>query len=123
MRVRGTMYYVIEVMNMADDTQMMKGILEGCILALLKKEAAHGYRVVERLSAWGFDTTEATVYPILNRLEKKGDLAFTKEPSSIGPPRKVYALTSRGERSLREFEANWTATSRIVGRLLKEESI
>ena len=117
------MQYVIEVVNMADDTQMMKGILEGCILALLKREPGHGYRIVERLNASGFDTAEATVYPILNRLEKKGDLFFDKEPSSLGPPRKVYALTRTGERALREFEASWAATSRIVGQLLKEESL
>ena len=52
---------------MADDTQLMKGILEGCFLALLRLEPSHGYRVVERLNAFGFDTVEATVYPILNR--------------------------------------------------------
>ena len=109
--------------RMADDTQLIKGILEGCILALLKKEPGHGYRIVERLSALGFDTAEATVYPILNRLEKKGDLAFEKEPSSIGPPRKVYAVTRAGAQSLSAFEAIWDATSRIVDRLLKEESI
>ena len=108
---------------MADDTQLMKGILEGCILSLLKQEPSHGYRVVERLNAFGFDTAEATVYPILNRLEKKGDLTFQKEASSLGPPRKVYAVTRQGEQSLSAFEANWAATSRIVGHVLKEESV
>ena len=106
---------------MADDTQMMKGILEGCILALLKKEPGHGYRVVERLSAFGFDAAEATVYPILSRLEKRGDLAYRKEPSSLGPPRKVYSLTDFGERSLAAFEASWAETSRIVGHVLEEK--
>lgn len=108
---------------MADDTQLMKGILEGCILALLKKEAAHGYRIVERLNGFGFDTAEATVYPILNRLEKKGDLAYTREPSSLGPPRKVFTLTRAGEQSLCVFAAVWDTTSHIVDHLLKEESI
>jgi len=107
---------------MADDTQLMKGILEGCVLALLKRESSHGYRVVERLIALGLNTSEATVYPILNRLEKKGDLSFEKEASNLGPPRKVYALTQQGEQALFAFEVVWAATSRIVDHVLKEES-
>ncbi len=105
---------------MADDTQMMKGILEGCILALLKNEPLYGYLIVERLQGFGFEAAEATVYPILTRLEKKGDLRFEKRPSNLGPPRKYYALTEKGERALTGFKENWEGTSRIVGEILKE---
>lgn len=107
---------------MAADTQMMKGILEGCILSIIKREQSYGYRVVEELKTFGFeDVVEATVYPILTRLEKKGDLVFSKKPSKLGPPRKYYALTDKGESTLDEFIRSWERTSVIVGKVLKEE--
>ena len=107
---------------MATDTQLLKGILEGCILALLKREPSYGYRVVERLRAFGFgDVAEATVYPILNRLEKKGELTFEKRPSALGPPRKYYGLTGAGEDALNRFAASWQTTSGIVERVLEED--
>lgn len=107
---------------MAADTQMMKGILEGCILSIIKKEQSYGYRVVEELRTIGFEeVAEATVYPILKRLEKKGDLRFTKKPSKLGPPRKYYALTDQGESTLDEFIRSWERTSVIVEKVLKEE--
>ena len=105
---------------MADDTQMMKGILEGCVLALLKNEPLYGYLIVERLQGFGFDAAEATVYPILTRLEKKGDLRFEKRPSNLGPPRKYYILTNRGFEALKSFRKSWAATSRIVDDMLEE---
>ena len=98
----------------------MKGILEGCILALLKKEALYGYLIVERLKGFGLEAAEATVYPILTRLEKKGDLKSEKRPSSLGPPRKYYMLTDKGEKAFEGFRRSWDSTSRIVGDILKE---
>ena len=107
---------------MASETQLMKGILEGCILSLLGDEPGHGYRVVERLRGIGFDdVAEATVYPILKRLEKKDELAFEKQPSDVGPPRKVYALTADGRAALAAFAQRWASTAAIVDRVLKEE--
>ena len=88
---------------MADDTQMMKGILEGCVLGLLKAEPLYGYLLVDRLKSYGFDAAEATVYPILTRLEKKGELKHEKRPSNLGPPRKYYALTDKGKSALSDF--------------------
>jgi PadR family transcriptional regulator PadR len=109
--------------DMADDTQMMKGILEGCVLTLLKAEPLYGYIVVERLKSYGFDAAEATVYPILIRLEKKGELKYEKRPSNLGPPRKYYELTDKGINALSGFLHSWRATSSLVNNLLKEESI
>ena len=107
---------------MASESQMMKGILEGCVLALLSHTSSYGYRVVERMRTFGFsDVAEATVYPILTRLEKKGQLSVEKRRSAIGPPRKYYALTTAGHAALAQFESNWHDTVRIVGRVLKEE--
>ncbi len=106
---------------MADDTQMMKGILEGCVLALLRTEPLYGYLVVERLRGYGFDAAEATIYPILTRLEKKGDLQYKKRPSNLGPPRKYYELTDKGQNALSIFLHNWKTTRNLVDSLLKGE--
>lgn len=107
---------------MPADTQMMKGILEGCILSIISIEPSYGYRVVEELKSFGFeDVAEATVYPILNRLNKKGDIRFDKKPSKLGPPRKYYSLTKDGLKSLEEFKNNWNKTRGIVEKVLKEE--
>ena len=106
---------------MASDTQMIKGILEGCVLAVLRKEASYGYRVVELLRELGFaDISEATVYPLLSRLEKKGDVSFEKKSSKLGPPRKYYSLTGQGQGALESFIQSWEKTSGIVGSVLGE---
>jgi len=103
---------------------MYKGILEGCILALLRKEMNYGYRVVERLRELGFDEIqEATVYPILNRLEKKGHLAYEKRPSMVGPPRKYYRITGNGECAYRAFIENWNIMQTLVQNVLKEKMV
>jgi len=104
----------------ARDTQLLKGLLEGCILALLKNEVTYGYRVVELLSSYGFrDPQESTVYPILNRLEKKGLLKSEKRPSELGPPRKYYMLTAGGERELAEFRSEWENLKQTADKLLE----
>jgi len=108
---------------MAEQSQLMKGILEGCILSVLARGESYGYRVVERMRAYGFDDiAEATVYPILTRLEKKGALQSERRLSTKGPPRKYYALTDAGRDALARFEESWSETAAIVGRVLKEKS-
>ncbi len=105
---------------MAKDTQLLKGLLEGCILALLNREVTYGYRVVELLSSYGFrDPQESTVYPILNRLEKKGLLKSEKRPSELGPPRKYYMLTANGKNELAEFRSEWENLKQTADKLLE----
>lgn len=106
---------------MAAESQLMKGILEGCVLALLAQQESYGYRVVERLRGFGFtDVAEATVYPILTRLEKKGQLSARRRASAIGPPRKYYALTAAGRDALAQFGQNFRQTAAVVVRVLEE---
>jgi len=105
---------------MASETQLMKGIFEGCILCLIAQEPGHGYRVVERMRALGFTgVAEATIYPILTRLEKRGDLKHSKQKSPSGPPRKVYALTAAGKTALSQFGESWRNVSAIVSDVLQ----
>lgn len=109
---------------MPEDAQLLKGILEGCALALLSRETTYGYRVVEMLRGSGFaGIQEATVYPMLNRLDKKGLLTHEKRPSGIGPPRKYYRLTAAGERALKDFMGSWFAIRENVDQILGEVTV
>lgn len=106
---------------MNDDTQLLKGILEGCILELLSKEPAYGYRIIEVLSDIGIDTNEATVYPILIRLQKQGALSIEKRPSPFGPDRKYYSLTTEGIAILERFRASWERIRLFVEQVQERE--
>jgi len=108
-------------MKMDNDTQILKGLLEGCLLKIVSREDTYGYGAVESLNFAGFDVNEATVYPILSRLQGKGMLAAQKRPSSLGPDRKYYMLTELGERYLREFEGAWEGVFKSVNSIMKEE--
>jgi len=103
---------------------LLKGILEGCTLALLDAQDTYGYSVVERLRESGFsDVREATVYPILKRLEQKGLLSYKHHPSQLGPPRKVYALTEAGRRELLSFTQSWQKIRSVVDSLIVRDQL
>lgn len=105
---------------MAKQTQMLKGVLEGCILEIVSQEETYGYAVCEQLIQAGFShINEGIVYPILIRLEKKGWLQAEKRPSPYGPKRKYYQLTEMGKQERMEFILRWTETSRRVNQILE----
>lgn len=109
---------------MPQESQLLKGILERCTLALLATEDTHGHAVVERLRESGFaDVREATVYPTLKRLELKRLLSFRRRPSDLGPPRKVYSLTEEGRRELLAFAESWGKISSAVDSLLARDEL
>lgn len=105
---------------MANDTQIVKGILEGCILKIISKEELYGYKTVERLNEIGFEVNEATVYPILTRLENKGHLKVEKRPSPLGPMRKYYFVTAEGQVDLLEFQKTWMRIMKMVNQVMEE---
>jgi PadR family transcriptional regulator len=85
-------------------TEMLKGTLEGIVLAILSKRPAHGYEITARLREMGFaDIAEGTVYALLVRIEQRGFVDVEKYPSEKGPPRKVYSLNGQGHDYLEEF--------------------
>lgn len=91
-------------------TQLLKGILEGCILQIIKNNKTYGYGILEILEKSGFsDITEGTIYPLLIRLEKQGILSAEMMDSPLGPKRKYYSLTQKGEMELAEFEKEWNS--------------
>ncbi|WP_084079003.1 PadR family transcriptional regulator [Demequina sp. NBRC 110057] len=102
-------------------TEMLKGTLEGIVLALLAVSPAYGYDITARLRDQGFtDIAEGTVYALLLRLEKKAFVAVDKVPSEKGPPRKVYAITPEGQQYLDEFWRTWSFLSDRLSQLHTE---
>jgi PadR family transcriptional regulator, regulatory protein PadR len=89
-------------------TEMLKGTLEGIVLALLATGPAYGYDITSRLRDRGFaDIAEGTVYALLVRIEQRGSVDVEKVPSEKGPPRKVYTLNTQGRDDLAEFWRTW----------------
>lgn len=89
-------------------TEMLKGTLEGIVLAILAEKPAYGYEITARLREEGFsDIVEGTVYALLVRIEQRGLADVTKVPSEKGPPRKVYSLNAKGSDYLDEFWQSW----------------
>jgi len=90
-------------------TEMLKGTLEGIVLAILSGRPAYGYEITARLREMGFsDVAEGTVYALLIRVEQKGLVDVEKYPSEKGPPRKVYSLNVQGQEYLEEFWRTWS---------------
>jgi PadR family transcriptional regulator PadR len=88
---------------------MLKGTLEGIVLAILSVRPAYGYEITARLREQGFsDIAEGTVYAVLVRIEQKGLVDVQKIPSEKGPPRKVYSLNAHGQEDLKEFWRTWS---------------
>jgi PadR family transcriptional regulator, regulatory protein PadR len=89
-------------------TEMLKGTLEGIVLAILSVRPAYGYEITARLREQGFsDIAEGTVYALLVRTEQRGLVGVEKIPSEKGPPRKVYSLNVQGQEYLEEFWRTW----------------
>lgn len=105
---------------MANNTQILKGLLEGCILNIVSKNETYGYEICEKLIGFGFqDISEGSVYPILIRLEKKKLLYSVMKESPLGPMRKYYYLTEDGEEELKEFALSWKEIKRNIDNVLE----
>jgi PadR family transcriptional regulator, regulatory protein PadR len=91
------------------ETEMLKGTLEGIVLALLSGRSAYGYEITAWLRDQGFsDIAEGTVYALLIRVEQRGLVDVEKVASEKGPPRKVYSLNERGRAQLEDFWRTWS---------------
>lgn len=103
-------------------TEMLKGILEGCVLEIISSKETYGYEITKRLNEIGFvDVVEGTVYTILLRLEKNELVDINKKPSKMGPARKFYALNKQGKEELKNFWKKWDFISDRVSELRRIE--
>ncbi|MCB0907237.1 MAG: PadR family transcriptional regulator [Nocardioidaceae bacterium] len=99
-------------------TEMLKGTLEGIVLAILALRPAYGYEITASLRDKGFtDIAEGTVYALLVRIEQRGLVDVEKVPSEKGPPRKVYSLNAAGHASLEEFWRTWSFLAERIDEL------
>ena len=102
-------------------TEMLKGVLEGCVLEIIGRGETYGYEIASTLRALGFaDVVEGTVYTILLRLEKNELVTIEKRSSTMGPPRKFYTLNDAGQAELAKFWAKWDFVSRKINELKGE---
>jgi PadR family transcriptional regulator PadR len=90
-------------------TELRRGVLEHCVLALMREKESYAYEIVRALSdAGGLVTSEGTIYPLLSRLRRDGLVETTWRESESGPPRRYYRLTSQGQGALDAFVGDWT---------------
>ncbi len=103
-------------------TEMLKGVLEGCVLEIISRNETYGYEITRQLNALGFtDVVEGTVYTILIRIEKNKLVEITKKPSDMGPPRKFFTLNDAGREELQRFWGKWEFVSSKMNQLKEEQ--
>jgi PadR family transcriptional regulator PadR len=111
-----------EAMNI-DNTasQMRKGVLEFCILSIIKEGEAYPSDIIEKMKAANLNILEGTLYPLLTRLKNAELLSYRWEESTSGPPRKYFTLTEKGAGFYKELEATWYELANAVRALTNTE--
>lgn len=103
-----------------EESQLLRGILEGCVLAVIAEGETYGYEILAKLEVCGFESLlEGTLYPVLTRLEKKGMIFCRKAKSPYGPVRKYYSITESGENALEGFKTNYKKITAAADAVLK----
>lgn len=97
--------------------QMRKGVLEYCILSILKNGEAYTSDILESLKDAKLLVVEGTIYPLLTRLKNSGLLSYRWEESTSGPPRKYYDLTETGNLFLTELSTTWSDLQMAVSKV------
>ncbi len=101
--------------------QMRKGVLEFCILSVLKEKDAYTSEILDTLKDAKLLVVEGTIYPLLTRLKNDGLLNYRWEESTSGPPRKYYGLTEIGHTFLKELDGTWTELSNAVNLITNQK--
>jgi PadR family transcriptional regulator len=101
--------------------QLRRGVLELCLLQVLRDEPSYGYEIVRRLESLGpLASTENTIYPLLRRLKADGLLETFVRDSPAGPPRQYYRVTADGRRRLAALSKEWIAMAAAVATCLHQ---
>lgn len=95
-------------------SQMRKGILEFCILSVIKQGEAYPSDIIEKMKAANLNIFEGTLYPLLTRLKNAELLTYRWVESNSGPPRKYFSLTEKGNEFYKELETTWNELSDAV---------
>ena len=103
-------------------SQLRRGTVEYCVLALLRDEERYGFDLVRALSQVdGLVTSEGTIYPLLSRLRRENLVTTFWRESDAGPPRRYYRLTEAGHAALADFAKEWARFRDAVDTLLTPE--
>lgn len=102
--------------------QMRKGVLEFCILSVLKDDDAYVAEILETLKDAKLLVVEGTIYPLLTRLKNAGLLNYRWEESTSGPPRKYYGLTETGKLFLKELDNTWNDLQHAVNTVTQQKN-
>lgn len=95
-------------------SQMRKGVLEFCILSIIKEGEAYPSDIIEKMKAANLNILEGTLYPLLTRLKNAELLSYRWEESTSGPPRKYFTLTEKGAAFYKELESTWFELANAV---------
>ena len=98
-------------------SQMRKGMLEYCVLLLLKHRPSYASDIIQQLKNAELLVVEGTLYPLLTRLKNDGLLQYQWQESTQGPPRKYYALSKEGEQFLEGLDSSWMELSNTINYL------
>jgi len=100
-------------------SQLLRGVLDLCLLAVVDEEPAYGYEMTKRLRARGLSTVgEGSIYPLLGRLEHEGLVDTYRAASDGGPPRKYYRTSREGQRELAAGVSQWQAARDAIDAVL-----
>src|SRR5688500_15156860 len=103
-------------------SQMRKGILEFCILSIIRRGEAYPSDIVEEMRAANLQILEGTLYPLLTRLKNADMLTYRWVESNAGPPRKYFSLTEKGEAFYKELEQTWQEIANDVNALTQKNN-
>ena len=95
-------------------SQMRKGLLEYCILAIISRDEAYASDILDQLKVAQLVVVEGTVYPLLTRMKNEGLLSYRWQESTGGPPRKYYTLTENGQQLLAQLDAEWQSICQAI---------
>lgn len=103
--------------------QLRRGVLEYCVMALLRDEERYAFDLVRELAGMdGMVISEGTIYPMLARMRRDGSVETTWRESPSGPPRRYYRLSAAGRKAFREFKKEWSTFRQAVDRVIDEEA-
>ncbi|MBN9351214.1 MAG: PadR family transcriptional regulator [Chitinophagaceae bacterium] len=95
-------------------SQMRKGVLEFCILSIIKLGEAYPSDIIDMMKSANLNILEGTLYPLLTRLKNAELLKYRWVESTSGPPRKYFSLTEKGEEFYKELETTWNELANAV---------
>ena len=101
-------------------SQMRKGVLEFCILSIIRKSEVYPSDIIDQMKAAGLSILEGTLYPLLTRLKNAELLSYRWEESATGPPRKYFSLTEKGETFYLELQQTWKQLADAVHQIIQE---